>query len=386
MAIQLTITDSIVEVPTIEQIYSDILSDAVAAYPSIESNMPAELISAIIQTSAKAVHSCATTAANAIFSFSPLSASNIAVSEIGAQLGVARSEFSRVSAYVTFYSAPGVRVNSGSIVGDGTHTYYVADDGVIESSGDTTLFVVALSDGSWATPAGSINQFLSSSPTPYTVSCSNSNDGFLPSGTESDDQYRGRVLLSLRSPAVSCVAYLKSLLYKVGINPRLLSVNSNLTAVYIGGTFDDYKVANAIFNSGLNTNIMVGTTSIVLADNPDLFLIKFTKGVAVDLTATVHWKSPVTSVNNSAVSSRIKQAFADYANSIPIGDAINENALSISIISALSGMLTPKDITLLSFSVTYDGTPVTPIDQEYKVPFAYNYINATTTGIAVTRV
>lgn len=384
MTVNVTLTSSGAEVTPINDIYQGVLDNAINKSPGVAVDMPAELVSAMVQTTAYGIKQAADYYALAVNTFSPYGLNEFMLLAQGAQMGFVLNEFNRTSVVVKFLGVNGVNIPQGTLVSDGTYQYQTAYAGIV-SGGFVEILCYATTDGSWAVPAGSVIYIISSFDVSYGLTCTNLLDGTPSSGSETIPQYRVRVLTGLQVNAIATVPYLKSLLWGLGIPQRLVSIDSNITHVYVDESANEFNVANAIWQSGVNIDVLAGTTTVTIQDYPDSYDINYTKASEVTAAISVVWKSPLTNISSTAMESAIKTAVAPYVNSLAIGYGFNSQAATLIILEAVASIVDKQFVTSLAFTVSYDGTPITPTDSLYELANPNEYLSISESAITVTR-
>lgn len=149
----------------------------------------------------------------------------------------------------------------------GTGTYTVNNSQTVGSEamtgpihGTVVLFVVSTSFNTNAIPANSITTIVSSVPTGFPLTCTNTNTGTPGASAETEDLYRARVMNAQLSPAVGTLSYLKTLIKAVpGVQARLVSVSGGGKIMVGGG--DPYAVAGAIYKGLFDVGDLIGSSN-----------------------------------------------------------------------------------------------------------------------------
>jgi hypothetical protein len=382
--VDVTLTSSGAQVTSYDEINQAVIQAATELSAGVAVDMPAELMSAIAQSTAYGIKQAADYYALATNTFSPYGVNEFMLLAQGAQSGFTLNEFNRTSVVVKFMGVNGVRIPRGSLVGDGTYSYQSSVDGVI-SGGYVEILCYATNDGSWAVPAATVTTVLTSFDGAYSITCTNLLEGTPAAGIETIPEYRARVLTALRVNTTATVSYLKSLLWALGIPQRLVSIDSNITHVYVDETVDKFNVANAIWQSGVNIAVLAGTTTATIQDYPDSYDIKYTKAAPVEAAIAIVWKSPLTNISNTAVKSSIIAAVMPYVNALAIGYGINGTALTTIIVEAIASIVDKQNVTSLTYTISYSGTPITPTDTLYVLPNPNEYLTILESAITITR-
>jgi hypothetical protein len=240
-----------------------------ATNPGYTANLPGTLIEDISSTDVAAMLQMDSSVAEIIGSVSPYGANEYLLNALGVVYGVTPQVATNTSVYVVFTGPPGFVIGQGFTVSDGSYQYLVQDGGIIGAGGVSgNLYAVATTVGSWAVPAGTVNQLVTSVPNGISLSVTNPTDGTPSTTAESAEDYRARVLQAGYAPGQGMTTYLKTLLQNVpGVQPRLTSVRQVSTNPYlwevICGGGDQYQIAYAITQAGLMLTSLSGSVLAV---------------------------------------------------------------------------------------------------------------------------
>jgi hypothetical protein len=233
--------------------------------PQATLNLPGTLIEDIASTDTGALILLDGGLVELINSITPLGANAFLLSQIGQQIGIPIGLNSNTSVFVVFTGTPGFVIDEGFIVGDGTFQYVVQDGGVVGSDRQTPLlFALATQTGTWAVPAGTVTQMVTSVPNNFPLTVVNPTPGTPGTGAEDETAYRARVLQGQLAPSIGTLSFLKTLLGQVpNVQQRLISAlitESGKWEVIVGGG-DPYQVAYAIYKAlGPGIADMTGST------------------------------------------------------------------------------------------------------------------------------
>ena len=251
-------------------ILANLLAAVAATNPGYTANLPGSLVEDISSTDVAGIVLCDQAAAELINSLTPYAANVWLLTQLGNVYGVQIGQATNTSVYVVFSGTPGYSIPQGFVVSDGTFQYTVQDGGMVGSGGQSpALFCLATIQGSWAIPAGTVTQLVTSVPTGFSLTCSNPEPGTPGVATgETEASYRGRVLQAGLAASQGMARYLKTLLGQVvGVQPRLVSVvqvpDNGGWEIIVGGG-DPYEVANAIWTALFDINTIVGSVLHVL--------------------------------------------------------------------------------------------------------------------------
>jgi len=260
--------------------------------------LPSGLIDDISGTDVGALVAIDQARVDAINSVTPYGANAFLLSQLGAQFGIPQGVSANGSVFVQFSGPPGYVLQPGFLVSDGTNQYSLQDGGVIQTGGvSPQLFAVATNSGTFAIPANSVNQIVTSIPSAYTVTVNNPEAGTPATSSESVQNYRARVILAGQIASTGTPAYLKSLLYKItGVQQRLVSINQVTGGwqVVCGGG-DAYAVANAILQGVPDIAALQGSQLAITGmtnANPVVITTNLNHGYQVGQTFAVTGATP----------------------------------------------------------------------------------------------
>jgi hypothetical protein len=260
--------------------------------------LPAGLIDDISGTDVAALTAIDQARVEAISSVTPYGANAYVLAQLGSQFGISQGVGANASVYVQFSGPAGYVLPRGFLVSDGTNQYALQDGGVIPAGGTTTLlYAVATSSGTFAIPANTVTQLVTSVPSAYTITVTNPQAGTPATSTESPQDYRARVLQAGIVASVGTPAYLKTLLGKItGVQQRLVPINqvSGGWQVICGGG-DPYEVANAILQGAGDIALRKGSQMVIIGmtnANPVVVTTNLASSFAVGSTFTVTGATP----------------------------------------------------------------------------------------------
>lgn len=253
---------------------ANLVAGVEATNPGYTVNLPGILIEDVAGTDVGALVICDTARVETINSISPYTANDFLLAQLGQIYigpGAAPAPPSNTSVSVVFTVTDsndnpieGYVVAKGFTVSDGIYQY-VVQEGTATLTGGVTdpVFCQAILSGTWAVPAGSVSQKVTSVPTGVKVSCTNPLAGTSGGAAETSEQYRARVLQAGQAISTGTPAMLKTLLGQVsGVQQRLVSIVQQTGGgweIIVGGG-DPYAVAYAIYDSGLDISTLVGST------------------------------------------------------------------------------------------------------------------------------
>ncbi|WP_258170762.1 baseplate J/gp47 family protein [Burkholderia multivorans] len=277
------------------------LIDGVAAeVPDYTANLPGSLIEDVASTDVGALTTIDQARVEAVNSVTPYGANAFVLAQLGVQFGVPQGTSANGSVYVVFTGPAGYVLPPGFVIGDGTNQYTLQDGGVIQSTGQSAqLYAVATNSGTFAIPANTVNQIITSLPSEYAglITVTNPQAGVSASSAESPQTYRGRVLQGGQVASVGTPAFLKTLLGKItGVQQRLISINQ-VTGGWqiVCGGGDAYAVAAAILQGAGDISLLkgsqLGITGMTTA-NPVVIQTNLASGYTAGQTFTVAGATP----------------------------------------------------------------------------------------------
>ncbi|MGK4402063.1 ubiquitin-activating E1 FCCH domain-containing protein [Citrobacter portucalensis] len=187
---------------------------------------------------------------------------------------------------------------------DGIYTYTLNDATIIPSSGVTPqVTCTATTTGSWAVPAGTVTQIITSVPDEITLTCTNPVAGVPGLERESNYQFRDRVWESQMSTVQGYPGFIRQKLTDVnGVQARLVSVvqDGNSWIIMCGGG-DIYEMAGAIFKSAGDISRLKGATVDVTGitnANPGVVTTGITHGLTNGQVVNISGVNGMTGINN----------------------------------------------------------------------------------------
>ena len=352
---------------TLRQNLLDLVS---STNPDYTANLPGTLIEDIASTCVGALSTIDSARVEAVNAITPYGANAFVLSQQGAQAGIVQGAATNTSVDVVISGPAGYVIPSGFVVSDGSHQYVIQDGGVILSAGSTNqLFAVSNDTGSWAVPAGTVTQIVTSVPSSISLTVTNPQAGTASTGAESVQDYRARVLQSQTAAAQGVPTFLKTLLQNIpGVTPRLVSVLqvSGGWEVICGGG-DAYAVANAIYQACVDLSSVVGSSTpsrnvtATITDGYDSYTITSVNPPQQVVTLAATWN---TTLPNFTAGSQVNQlaapAMQAYINSIGVGQPINLLELTATFQTAVASVLPALNLTTLTFAVTINGSSALP--------------------------
>ena len=129
--------------------------------------------------------------------------------------------------------------------------------------------------------------------------------------------------------------------------------------------------------------------SVPIFDYPNTYLITYVSPPRQDVSMVVTWDTSSTNlISPAAIAQAAAPALATYINAIPVGQPINQYQMQTVFEAAISNILAPELVVLLTFAVSINGiaTPVTPGLGIFEGdPESYFATDTTGANIVVTR-
>lgn len=274
-------------VPTpIATLIAQLIAIATAQQPGLTAELPGSLVDDVTGTQAAGLSLIDQARVALINSLTPYGANLFLLQQLGnVYLGVGNpnpAKNTTVSVVFTAIASPGFTIPPGFVVSDGSYQYVLSEGGIIGAGGSTTpLVAVASQAGTWAVPAGAVTQLVTSVPSGINLSVTNPNAGTPGATSETESDFRARILQAGLAASQGMARYLKTLLYQVpGVQQRLVSVRqaNGGYEVICGGYTDEYQVAGAIYDALFDINTLVASSNTISG---------ITKAIAAPATPTL---------------------------------------------------------------------------------------------------
>jgi hypothetical protein len=354
---------------------SDLIATVEAENAGFTANLPGLLLEDLTSTGTAALAQMDQARVDAINSVTPYGANAFILAQQGVVLGIPQGKPTNTSVNAVFTDtlAPGYVIVPGTVVSDGTYQYVVQDGGIIQSSGSTApLFAVANQSGSWSVPAGSVNQIVTSLPSPFNTQITVTNPLAGVAGNpsaESPQSYRARIMQANQAAGQGTPTYLQTLLEAIpGVTPRLVSIlQTTFGWEVICGGGDPYAVAFAIYKGVLDLSTIVGSitsarnVAVTITDSPNQYTITSVNPPQQVVMIDAIWN---TNLPNFTAGAQVNQlgstAIQNYINSIIVGQPINIFAMEAAFQQAVASVLPTSNLTRIVFAVTINGSAVSP--------------------------
>lgn len=358
--------------------------------------LPAGLIEDLSSTATGALVAIDNARVELLNSLTPYGCNEFVLAQLGAQAGIIQGQPVNTSVNVVFTGTAGYVLSAGFLVGDGTHTYQLVDGTVIGSGGTSpATTAVAVDSGSWAVPANTVTQLLTSVPGSITLSVNNPVAGTPATSTETPQSYRSRTLQAGRAAAQGLPSFIRTAVQNVsGVVSRSVSIQSvlgsGLRIVLSGG--DTYEVANAILQSVFDPSALLGSAvssgrnvTVSINNYPDTYQIEYVQAPTQAVTLALTWNTSLSDfAQASAVAAMAAQPLADYVNSVATGIALNQLELNDAFVGAIASILDESAISKMVWTVTIGGSPVSPTGTLY-IGDPESYPTIAVTDITITQ-
>jgi len=284
---------------------ANLIASVAAQNPGYTANLPGSLIEDIASTDVGALVVCDQARVDLVNSLSPYAANEQLLIQLGNIYGVQQGTTSNTSVYVVFSGSVGFAISPGVTVSDGTYQYTVQEGGIIGSNGQSlSMYCLATASGTWAVPAGTVTQLVTSVPSTIALSVTNPTAGTPGGAAESIDTYRSLVLQAGLVGAQGMPNMLKTNLANLpGVQPRLVSVRqAGASWEVICGGGDPYQVANAIYTSLFDILDLTGSTLAVTGitqANPGVVTTNLNHGFTTGQVINIAGVVGMTAVNNT---------------------------------------------------------------------------------------
>lgn len=359
-----------------QDLYEKLITNVAAKVPGYTANLPPALITDLASTSTGAIALIDHALVDTINSVTPYGANIPLLQQLGSIYGVQRGIGTNTSVLVVFMGSPGFVVPRGLIVSDGNHQYAVQNNAIIPASGQSaSVYCLATASGSWAVPAGTVTQIITSIPAKITLTVTNTVEGLPGLEEQTNADYRAQVMDAGMFAVQGTPDELKSALASVaGVHANLIAfrqVELGKWAIIVGGG-DPYEVARAIYQSVpdismLTADVVSGSgyiphkEVITINDFPDTYIIPYVVPSSQAATVMLTWDTTGTVFTDPAsVSVLAVPAIVDYVNDVYVGQPINIYQLQTLFQKAVSSVLSVEQISLIRIRVAIDGAIVEP--------------------------
>lgn len=381
---------------------ANLISRVSQKVPGYTANLPAGLITDLASTATGAIALIDQARVDLINSCSPYGANIPLLMQLGNIYGVQQGEGTNTSVYVVFSGLPGFPIPKGFTVSDGNNQYSVVRDTVIPTSGQTApVYCLATSEGSWAVPAGSVTQIVTSVPESQPVTCTNIIAGLPGADEQSYSDFRAQIMQSGMFGVQGTPDCVRAMLKTVdGVQENLISFRQPAIGkwVVVVGGGEPYEVAHAIYKSvpdiSLLTNDVTNESgtepekkNITISVSPDSYVIPYVIPVSQNVVVIITWDTTLASyVDSEGVANAVQENIADYINAIEVGQPINIFQIQGIFMESVSGLIPSSQLSKIDIEVGVNGVIVPPEDNTNLVyGDSYGYFSTSVSQIQVTR-
>lgn len=358
------------------ELLETLITSVAAKVPGYTANLPPALITDLAGTATGALALIDSAMVDLINSVTPYGANIPLLNQLGTIYGVPRGVGTNTSVTVIFTGSPGFVVPRGFIISDGNYQYSVQTSSIIPASGQSgSVYCLAVAEGSWAVPAGTVTQLITSLPKEITLSVTNVIEGLPGLDAQTDEDYRSQVMQAGMFAVQGTPDNLKMTIGNVdGVYPNLISfrqVSVDKWAVIVGGG-DPYEVARAIYESVPDISVLTGdvisasghvphSETITLDDFPDIYNVSFIVPTSQTVSVILTWNTTGNNfIDPASVSVLAVPAIVDYINGVYVGQPVNVYQLQTLFQTAVSSILNVEQISLIKIYVAIDGAVVEP--------------------------
>jgi hypothetical protein len=379
-----------------------LVTSVAAQVPDYTSDLPGTLIEDVASTDTGALAMIDQARVDAIQALAIVANAYLTI-QLGQQTGILQGEGSNTSVNIVFStpssgagSSPGYVIAQGFLVSDGSHQYRTLEGTIIGADFlSNVVTAVATQAGSWAVPEGSVNQIITSVPSPYAITVTNPQAGTPSAAPETLESYQARVLQAQKALGIGIVQYLYTALQAIpGVVPRLVNVMQVSAGwkVIVGGG-DVYAVALAIFLGVSDISRLSGSTegdrnvSVDIIQPPNTYSIIFINPPDQAVTGTITWNTNLPNFTSGAqVNALAAPALTNYINSIQQGQPINELDMVSVFQAAVASVLPISNIIALDFDIEIDGVETAPDAGTSVIPGdTESYFSASNAAFTVTQ-
>ena len=311
-----------------------------AQSPGYTARLPGLLVEDIADTDVAAIVMCDQARVETVDSLTPRGANAWLLAQLGAMFGIHVADVTNTTVQVVFFASAGTVVPAGFLVSDGTYTYACANGGIVGSGGQSDpLYCVAISQGIWAVPPGTVTEVVTEPSSGVVVTCANPYAGVPGLPAESETSYRTRVLRAQRAAGLGTPSYLKALLTNVpGVQERLVAFQQQTGGGWkaIVGGGDPYAVAYAILQGVTDVSTLVGSTMLVTnitSAFPGVVTTLLNHGYASGQAVKLTGVQGMTGINNLPL----------------VATVITEKTFSVGVNTALMGVYTSGGVLTPNF-------------------------------------
>lgn len=147
----------------------------------------------------------------------------------------------------------------------------------------------------------------------------------------------------------------------VGTNYTINSLTTGTAAVPASNTAGLNTTSLGTYTGGGEVLPNLRNVPVTINNYPDSYTVTFVEPPQQTVTIAVTWNTNLPGlVSGSAVAQAGAPALAAYVNGLPVGTPMNLFELQAVFQAAVAGVLPPQNLTRMLFSVTINGTIITP--------------------------
>ncbi|WP_286870898.1 baseplate J/gp47 family protein [Pantoea sp. UBA5035] len=330
LGLSATVTASGISAPDYQTILSTITDYFQQIYGTDAYLEPDSKDGQMVALVALAVHDANNTAIQVYNSFSPSSGMTDALTRNVKINGIARKAATNSTVDVTLTGTAGTTITNGSVKDANGIIWNLPGSVTINVSGSVTVTATCANSGAVAAVAGSITKI--NTPTRGWTAVSNASAATVGSAAETDAQLRVRQNQSVAIPALTPFDAVDGAIANVtGVTRHKLYENDtgavngdgipahSIAAIVDGGDVTD--IAQTIRGKKGQGVATFGSTTVTVPDKYDNpHAISFSRSTDVPIYVAITLK--VFTGYTTQIGEQIKQAIADYINSLTIGDDV----------------------------------------------------------------
>ena len=353
-----------------------VIDTATQLAPGITTDLPGSLVEDMVSTSVGALVVVDQARVDLINSCSPYAANVHLLAQLGGMYGVQKGQGTNTSVYDVFSGPPGFAIPKGFIIGDGTYTYSVQRDTMIPSSGQTEpVYCLATTDGTWAVPAGSVNQIKTSLPDGITITCTNLTDGLPGAQEQTFASYRSQVFQAgMYGVQGTPDCYRIELKNVYGVQENLISYRQAALGAWVAvvGGGDPYEVAYAIYKAVPDISVLTNDVSnpsgapvekktIPITVYPDTYQVPLVVPSSQNASVLITWNTVSTTyIDPTGIAKAVQENIADYINAIAVGEPINIFQIQDIFLTSVQGLVPASLISMIDVQIGINGMIVPP--------------------------
>lgn len=379
---------------------SNLISRVAAKVPGYTANLPPGLITDLAGTATGAIALIDQARVDLINSCSPYGANIPLLMQLGNIYGVQQGEGTNTSVYVVFSGLPGFPIPKGFTVSDGNNQYSVVRDTVIPTSGQTApVYCLATSEGSWAVPAGSVTQVITSVPNTQKVTCTNLTAGLPGAGEQSYASYRSQVMQSGMQTVQGTPTCFRTELEKVeGVQENLVSYRQAALGKWVAvvGGGDPFEVAYAVYKAVPDISVLTNDVSnpsgapvekktVQISVYPDTYTLPYVVPSSQNATVLITWNTASTTyIDPDGIAKAVQQPVADYVNAIAVGEPVNLFEIQDIFMQSVASLVSASLISMIQVQIGINGA-IKPPDANSSLVYGdtYSYFSTSASQVQV---